>query len=49
VLDNGQANTLRGQPVGTTEPGGNELDWFFANLAAGHDILPDRTASESVN
>ncbi len=49
VLDNGAANTLRGQPAGTPEPGGAELDWFFANLAAGHDSLPDRIASEVVN
>jgi hypothetical protein len=24
-------------------------DWFFANLAAGHDSLPDRDSSEVVN
>jgi Ca2+-binding RTX toxin-like protein len=49
VLDNGASNTLRGQPVGTSEPGGNELDWFFANLAAGHDSLPDRDPNEVIN
>ena len=40
---------FRGEPVGTPEPGGNELDWFFSNLAAGHDTLPDRISSEFVN
>jgi hypothetical protein len=47
VLDNHHGDTLRGEPVNTPEPGGNELDWFFANLA--QDSLPDRIASESVD
>ena len=33
--------------VGTAEPGGNELDWFFANLAK--NSLPDRDPNEAVN
>jgi hypothetical protein len=49
VLDDGQTNTLRGEPAGTPEPGGPELDWFFANTTAGHDALPDRKAGEFVN
>jgi hypothetical protein len=49
VVDDGGSNTLRGEPVGTAEPGGDERDWFFANLAAGHDTLPDRDPSEVVN
>jgi hypothetical protein len=47
VLDDGGKNTLRGDPG--SEPGGNELDWFFANLATGHDTIPDKDPSEVVN
>jgi Ca2+-binding RTX toxin-like protein len=49
VLDDGGQNKLRGEPVGTPEPGGNELDWFFANLASGHDTIADLDPNEIVN
>ncbi len=49
VLSNGASNALSGQPAGTPEPGGAELDWFFANLAAGHDRLLDHDPSEVVD
>jgi Ca2+-binding RTX toxin-like protein len=47
VLDNGHANKLRGDPG--SEPGGAELDWFFANLATGHDTIADLASGEVVN
>jgi Ca2+-binding RTX toxin-like protein len=49
VLDNGGKDVLNGEPVGTSEPGGPELDWFFANLASGHDTIGDRDPNEVVN
>jgi hypothetical protein len=49
VLDNGAKNVLRGEPVGVPEPGGAELDWFFANLKRGRDTIADLAAAEMVN
>jgi hypothetical protein len=50
VLNNGQSNTLSGEPTGVAEPGGNERDWFFASLTGtNQDALPDRKANELVD
>ncbi|HZU36297.1 MAG TPA: hypothetical protein VFA18_10330, partial [Gemmataceae bacterium] len=46
VLDDGGANILTGDAT-TASPG--SLDWFFANLAAGHDTITDLTTGEKVN
>jgi Ca2+-binding RTX toxin-like protein len=45
VLDDGARNTLRGDPPG----GPTGLDWFFANLATGHDTIADKLNSEHLN
>jgi hypothetical protein len=46
VLDDGGSNTLTGDE--TTAISGS-LDWFFANLATGHDTITDLTTGEKVN
>jgi len=45
VLDDGASNILRGNPAGKE----GARDWFFANLASGHDTILDLTASDIVN
>jgi hypothetical protein len=48
VLDDGGSDVLRGDPANTAlSP--SELDWFFANLAAGHDTIADLKTGELVN
>src|SRR5579883_1118692 len=46
VLDDGGKNVLTGDE---TTPLAGSLDWFFANLAAGHDTITDLTTGEKVN
>jgi Ca2+-binding RTX toxin-like protein len=45
VLDDGGSNTLNGNAGAS----GNELDWFFANQAAGHDTINHLLNGEQVN
>jgi hypothetical protein len=45
VLDDGASNTLRGNPAGNE----GALDWFFADLAAGHDTIVDLKNGDVVN
>jgi hypothetical protein len=47
VRDDGLQHTLTGDPG--AEPGGAELDWFFANLASGHVTITDLDPNETVN
>jgi hypothetical protein len=45
VKDDGGSNTLTGNPAAT----GDNLDWFFANQAAGHDTIVNQLSGEQVN
>jgi hypothetical protein len=45
VLDDGASNTL----TGNAGASGNELDWFFANQAAGHDNIVNQLSGEQVD
>jgi hypothetical protein len=45
VLDDGGSNALQGDPTG----GPTARDWFFADLAAGHDTIADLALDEIVN
>ena len=46
VLDDGGANALTGD---VPSPNAGARDWFWANLAAGHDTISDKAANELVN
>jgi hypothetical protein len=45
VLDDGASNALTGNAAAS----GNELDWFFANQAAGHDTVLNLVTGEQIN
>jgi len=44
-VHDGGSNTL----VGNASASGDELDWFFANLASGHDTIVNLLPDEVVN